>query len=115
MLNIISHCVLSCFSPVQLFATLWTVACQAPLFMGFSRQEYWSGLPCPSTGNFPHPGIKPRSPASSAFQADSLPLVPPGKSLTPSPSPISPLRQHLSTCSWMGSDPLSTYPVETGN
>ena len=44
-------CVLSHFSCVQLFATLWTVAHQAPLFMGFFRQEYWSGLPCPSPGN----------------------------------------------------------------
>ena len=42
---------LSCFSNVQLFATLWTVACQAPLSMGFSRQEYWSGLPCPTPGD----------------------------------------------------------------
>ena len=43
---------------VRLFATLWTVALQAPLSMGFSRQEYWSGLPCASPGNFPDPGIK---------------------------------------------------------
>ena len=51
-------------------AILWTVACQAPLFMGCSRQEYWSGLPFPSPGNLPYPGIKPRSPA---LQADDLP------------------------------------------
>ena len=49
---------LSC---VRLFATLWTVAYQAPLFMGFSRQEYWSGLPFPSPGDLPDPGIKPGS------------------------------------------------------
>ena len=49
--------VLSCFSHDWLFVTLWTVACQAPLSMGFSRQEYWSGLPCPP----PDPGIKPVS------------------------------------------------------
>ena len=55
---------------VRLFATLQTVAHQAPLFMGFSRQEYWSGLACPSPGDLPHPGIKPRSPA---LQADSSP------------------------------------------
>ena len=60
---------LSHFSRVQLFATLWTVAHQAPLSMGFSRQEYWSGLLCPSPGYLPHPGIKPQSPA---LQADSL-------------------------------------------
>ena len=48
----------------------WIVACQAPLSMGFSRQEYWSGLPFPSAGDLPNPGIEPRSPA---LQADSLP------------------------------------------
>ena len=51
-------CLLSCFSHVGLFETLWTIACQAPLFMGFSRQEYWSGLPCPPPGDLPNPGIK---------------------------------------------------------
>ena len=50
-------------------ATPWTVACQATLSMGFSRQEYWSGLPFPSPGDLPDLGIKPRSPA---LQADSL-------------------------------------------
>ena len=50
-------------SPVQLFATPWTVARQAPPSMGFSRQEYWSGLPFSSPGDLPHPGIQPRSPA----------------------------------------------------
>ena len=52
---------LSCFSYVQLFATLWTVACQAPLSTGFSRQEYWSGLSFPSSGDLPNPGIRPLS------------------------------------------------------
>ena len=60
---------LSHFSCVWLCATLWTVACQAPLSMGFSRQEYWSGLRFPSPGDLPEPGIKPGSPAS---QVDSL-------------------------------------------
>ena len=50
---------LSHFSPVQLFATLWTLACQAPLSMEFSRQEYWSGLPFPPPGDLPDPGIQP--------------------------------------------------------
>ena len=67
-------CVLSHFSCVQLFATLWTIACQAPLSMGFSRQEYWSGLPCPPLGDLSDPGIKPLSPVSPALYADSLPL-----------------------------------------
>ena len=56
--------------------TPWTVAHQAPLSMGFSRQGYWSGLPCPPPGDLPNPGIEPRSPT---LQADSLPSEPPGK------------------------------------
>ena len=62
------------FSRVRLFATLWTVAHQASLSMGFSRQEYWSGLPFPSPEDFPHPGIEPGSPA---LEADVLPSEPP--------------------------------------
>ena len=54
--------------------TLWTVAHQAPLSIGFSRQEYWNGLPCPPPGDLPDPGIKPESSASPALQVDSLPL-----------------------------------------
>ena len=56
-------------SRVQLFATRWTVAHQVSPSMGFSRQEYWSGLPFPSPGDLPDPGIEPRSPA---LQADAL-------------------------------------------
>ena len=52
-------CMLGCFSHVQLSVTPWTVACQAPLSMGFFRQEHWSGLPYPPPGEFPDPGIKP--------------------------------------------------------
>ena len=63
-------------SRVRLFATPWTVAYQAPPSMGFSRQECWSGLPFPSPGDLPDPGIKPGSPA---LQADALPSEPPGK------------------------------------
>ena len=62
------------FSHVRLFATLWTVAHQAPLSMGFSRWEYWSGLPCPPPGDFPHPEIELMSSAAPALQADSLAL-----------------------------------------
>ena len=62
-------------SRVQLFATPWTVAHQAPPPMGFSRQEYWSGLPFPSPGDLPDPEIKPGSP----FQADALTSEPPRK------------------------------------
>ena len=60
---------LSPFSHVQLFVTPWSVARQAPLSMGFSRQEYWSGLPFPTPGDLHDPGIEPVSPA---LQADSL-------------------------------------------
>ena len=64
---------LSC---VQLFATPWTVAYQASPSMGFSRQEYWSGLPFPLPGDLPDPGIEPGSPA---LEADALTSEPPGK------------------------------------
>ena len=70
------------FNHVQLFVTQWTVACQVPLSMGFSRQEYWSGQPFPSPGYPPIPGIELRSPA---LQVDSLSPVPPGK---PKPLPV---------------------------
>ena len=66
MLLLLSH-----FSYVQLFVTMWTVAYQASLSMGFSRQEYWSGLPCPPPGDHPDLGIKPMSPVS---QVNSLSL-----------------------------------------
>ena len=64
---------LSC---VRLFVTPWTIAYQAPLSMGFSKQGYWSGLPCPLLGDLPDPGMEPRSPT---LQADALPSKPPGK------------------------------------
>ena len=60
-------CILSCFCRVWLFATPWTVACQASLSMGFSRQECWSGLPLPPPGDLPNPGIKPVSLMSPAL------------------------------------------------
>ena len=63
-------------SRVRLFATSWTAAHQVPPSMGFSRQEYWSGLPFPSPGYLPNQGIEPRSPA---MQADTLTSEPPGK------------------------------------
>ena len=63
-------------SRVRLFATPWTVAYQAPLSMGFSRREYWSGFPFTSPGDLPNPVMEPRSPA---LQTDTLPSEPPGK------------------------------------
>ena len=62
-------------SHIQLFATLWIVACQAPLSMGFFRQEYWSGFPVPPPAYLPNPGVEPESPNVSLLcQTDSLPL-----------------------------------------
>ena len=69
-------CLLSC---ICFFETPWTIALQIPLFIEFSRQEYWSGLPFPVLGNLPNPGIEPRSPA---LQADSLLSDPLGKPLS---------------------------------
>ena len=63
-------------SRVRLFVTPWTIAYQVPTSMGFSRQGDWSGLPFPSPGDLPNPGIEPGSPA---LQADALPSEPPGK------------------------------------
>ena len=57
-------------SHVRLFATLWTVAHQAPLSIGFSSQEYWSGLPFPPPGDYPDPGIQPATPTSPALPGD---------------------------------------------
>ena len=69
-------CAPSCFSRVRLCGTLRTTDHPAPLSMGFSRQQYWSGLPHPPPGHLPNPGIEPRSPA---LQMDSLQSEPPGK------------------------------------
>ena len=69
----------SCFSCIQLFVTLWSVACQAPLSTGFSKQEYWSGLPCLLPGGLPDPGIETVSIYVSCIAGDSLPNEPPGK------------------------------------
>ena len=74
-----SACMLSHFSRVPLFATLWTAAHQAPLFLGLSRQGYWSGLPCPPPGDLPNPGSDPRLLYLLYWQVGSLPLAPPGK------------------------------------
>ena len=75
---------LSHFIQIQLFATLWTVTYQAPLSMGFSMQEYWNGLPCPSLGDVfdPGEGIKPMSFEAPALQGDSFIAEPLRKPLT---------------------------------
>ena len=76
-----SACVLSRFSHVWLCVTLWTIALQVPLSVGFSRQEYWSGLPWPSPGDLPDPGLNPCLLCLLHWQASSLLLAPPGKPL----------------------------------
>ena len=92
---------LSRFSCGRLCSTPWATAYQAPPPMGFSRQEYWSGVPLPSPGDLPNPGIKPRSPT---LQADALPSEPPGKS---NGSPITTylaflkVKWNLSNLSWL--------------
>ena len=66
-------------SRIRLFATPWTIVYQAPVSLEFSRQDYWSGLPFPTPGHLPDPGIEPGSPVSPELQADSLPTEPTGK------------------------------------
>ena len=80
-------------------ASPWTVARQAPLSLESSRQEYWNGLPFPSPGNLPAPGIKPRSPA---MQADFLPRGPPGK------PPVTIITAKASFCVLCKYDPFNT-------
>ena len=63
-------------SHVRVFATPWTVTCQAPPSMDFSRHEYWSWLPFPPSGDLSDPGIEPTSPTAPALQVDSLPIEP---------------------------------------
>ena len=75
----LSLCLLVTKSCSALFAAPWTVACQAPLSMGFLRQEYWSGLPFLPPGDLPDPGNEPTSPVSPVLQTDSLPTEPSGK------------------------------------
>ena len=100
-----SHqCMLGRFSHVRLFATLWTVSRQAPLSMGFPRQEYWSGLPCFLQEIFLTQGSNPRLSCFLHWQVSSLPLAPPGKPLI--------IRSINKTSSnWMQSSPaILTHP-----
>ena len=76
VLGLMCACTLSCFSRVQLFVTPWTVARQAPLSMGFSRQGHWARLPCPPPGGLADPGMEPASLTSAALAGF---LAPPGK------------------------------------
>ena len=99
-LSVLYMChVLSC---VQIFETPQTAAHQAPLSMGFSMQEYWSGLLCPPPGDLPHPGIKTRSPA---LQADSLSFEPPRKPKNTGVSSLSLLQGIFPTPEWNWESP----------
>ena len=77
-IDVLKWLVLTCLSHVLVFVTAWTVVRQAPLSVWFSRQEYWSGLHCSSSGNLPNWGIKPASLMAPALYVGSLPLAPPG-------------------------------------
>ena len=89
LLNGMNPCSLLCVLVCSIMShSLWTIAYPAPLYMGFSQQEYWSGLPFPPPGDLPDPGIEPMSPA---LQADSLPSEPSGK------YPITPYQKHFSS------------------
>ena len=78
---------LNCFSHVRLCATLWIVAHQAPLSMGLSRQESWSGLPCPPSRDFLTQGLNPCLLHLLHWQVGSLPLAPPGKPVSKTYTP----------------------------
>ena len=75
--SMVPECRLSGFSSIWILVTLGTAVCQAPLSMGFSRQEYWSGLPCPPPGELPDAGIEHTSLCLMHWQAGSLPPAPP--------------------------------------
>ena len=79
--NFALNCAVCVLSHVRLFVTPWTVVCQVPLSMGFSRQDYWSGLPCPPPEDLPDPGIEPTSLVSSALVGGFFTTVSPGKPL----------------------------------
>ena len=70
---------LSCLVVSDSFATPWIIACQAPLSMGFPKQEYWGALPFPTLGDLPNPGIEPVSLASPALVGGFFTTLPPGK------------------------------------
>ena len=99
-------------SRVQLFVTPWTVTYQAPLSKGFSRQEYWSGLPFPSPRGLPDPGIEPGSPA---LQADALPSEPPGKLEVPTRDTEGEMGKILDHCEQKSGKSLKLGPIGLGN
>ena len=103
-----TYYVLSHFSRVQLFATLWTIAHQAPLSMGFSRQEYWTGLPCPPPGDHPDPEIEPLSLMSPALAGGFFSTSTTWEALNHSLPQLKPLQFSQLSCSLM-SDSLRPH------
>ena len=102
-------CMLSCF---RLFETLWTLACQASLSMGCSRQEYWSVLPHPPPGDLPDPGLEPRFPT---LQADCLPCESTGKpACVGSPRQVACLAFIVISSTFSHSKSLATVGVARG-
>ena len=101
--NIYITCMLNRFSCVLLFAILWTVTCQVLLSMGFSRQEYWSGLLSPPPGDLPDPGIEPAAPAAPA--GGFFTTEPPGK-------PKCPLALHIFGHKSIRTSPFPSYPIQ---
>ena len=101
------------FSHVQLFMTLWTVACQVPPSVGFFRREYWSGLLCSLTRDLPNPGIEPKSLKSPAWAEASLPLVLPGFNVYHVAFPVSYPRSHwnANSTSTVSLDQLISCPI----
>ena len=94
------------------FAIPLTIAYQASLSMGFSRQEYWNGVPFPSSGDLPDPGIEPRSPA---LQADALPSEPPGKNIwmkVKEESEKAGLKLNIQKTKITASDPITSQQIE---
>ena len=88
---LVSACVLSHFSCVELFATLWAIAGQPPLSMGFSKQEYWSELPCTLPGDLPDPGIEPESLMSLVLADEFFTTAAAAKSLQSCPTLCNPI------------------------
>ena len=93
-----------------IFATLWTITCQASLSMGFSREEYWSGLPCPPPGDLPDPGIKPMSLVSPALAGRLFTTEPLGIPLNQPPPPPLGCQRSLPSHGWRWAQGIQSPP-----
>ena len=109
--ELVKHSDVCVISGVQFFSTPWTVARQAPLSMGFSRQEYWSGLPCPPPGDLPDPGIKPQSLVSPTLASGFFTMSATREALNTEISPPNPLLSRLNTPASLNQFPYTWVPV----